>query len=375
MSNKTKVLQLPQFAAPFKGSFINSLEILELVSKENFIYIYCFPIAAANQEWMNDFKLKHTVYFIKENIQNSASELIEILRAEKPDIVHTHFEGFDIPIVKAVRKYEKETNKKIKVIWHKRNQFSFHKNHLKKIYQILLFYIHYYYWGKEVNMIYVNNGIKRFIDNFSSKKHKHQVQVIPNGIDVDKFRDGTTDTINKNELFTFGAFGGRNSDKRIDLLLNASTILAKNYQFKVRITKGVDTLQVVESIFGSHLPVWLDLVEQTSNPLQFYQKCSCFLSTSVRETFSNAIAEASIAGIPVIQSNIEGTMWNVNNPSTFIFESLNIEKLVNAMEIVMKYPTEDLKIKCQITQENNSQKYSIHNWCSQILNFYKMEVE
>lgn len=42
---------------------------------------------------------------------------------------------------------------------------------------------------------------------------------------------------------------------------------------------------------------------------------------------SMAIAEASIWGLPIIESDIIGTSWNRNNPSTFLFEAGNVEML------------------------------------------------
>jgi glycosyltransferase involved in cell wall biosynthesis len=85
---------------------------------------------------------------------------------------------------------------------------------------------------------------------------------------------------------------------------------------------------------------------------------------------STAIAEATLAGIPVIQSDIPGTYWNANNPSVFLFKSGNIDDLVTKMEMVIKSNRTQLIEDCRISRQNNLERLQIDTWCKKVLDSY-----
>jgi len=127
---------------------------------------------------------------------------------------------------------------------------------------------------------------------------------------------------------------------------------------------------VVKEIVGNNIPSWLQLVEQTNDVNQLLNNASCYVSTSVHETMSTAIAEATLAGIPVIQSDIPGTYWNANNPSVFLFKSGNIDDLVTKMEMVIKSNRTQLIEDCRISRQNNLERLQIDTWCKKVLDSY-----
>lgn len=363
-----KIIHFSQYAAPYKGGFIGSLEALKAFAKEDH-FVFCFPENASKTPWMNDFLRTNKVYFTNVDVQKSTKELLNIFHLENPDIIHSHFDGYDLPILKAKREYFKQTQKDIKIIWHLRNRISFHPNPLKKIYQMVFLKYKYGIKAKEVNIISVSQEMMDFVNVRRGKNFKKQNSIVqPNGIvkpHSAKFEQPV------NAIFTFGAFGSRNIQKRIDTLLQALELLIrKNKKIRVIITKGVDTEEVVKSIYKDQLPEWLRLEDQTNQVGDFYAKLDCFVSTSIHETFSNAIAEATLMQLPVIQSDIEGTLWNAKNPSTFLFRTLDSNDLALRMEEVMNSNREEMKQKCLTSARNNEEKYGIENWCKEVLKFY-----
>lgn len=368
-----KIIHFPQYAAPYKGGFIGSLENLTVFST-NYHFVFCFPENAKKMLWMDNFKTTYKTYFTKNDVRNSANELLNILYLENPDIIHSHFDGYDLPLLKAKYKYFKETKKDVEIIWHLHNQISFVSNPLKKIYQKIILKYKYGIKAKEVNIISVSQEMMNFVKirrgiNFN----KYKSIILPNGIIRPQSKKNLKSS---NLIFTFGAFGGRNEDKRIDVLLQASEILtSKIKNFRVTITKGVDTEEIVKYIYKDELPEWLILEEQTNNVGDFYGKLDCFISTSIHETFSNAIGEATLMLLPVIQSDIEGTLWNAKNPSTILFKTIDPYDLALKMEEVMNRNKEELKQNCLITAQNNEEKYGIKNWCKDLLDFYQQIVE
>lgn len=174
----------------------------------------------------------------------------------------------------------------------------------------------------------------------------------------------------RNSKFRFLSYGGRNVQKRVDLLIKAALALSGTRDdFEVVITKGTDTEKVVNHIFNGDIPGWLRLIEQTDTIVDLLSSVDCFVSTSVHETFSYAVAEASVFGLPVIQSDIDGTMWNASNPSTFLFQSENVEDLACRMRDVIDLPKEDMRRRCEITRLRNVEQYSFDMWVNKIVDF------
>lgn len=83
-----------------------------------------------------------------------------------------------------------------------------------------------------------------------------------------------------------------------------------------------------------------------------------------------AIAEASIYGLPIIQSDIPGTWWNSQNSSTYLFHVGNAEELAEQMKNVIQADKEVLWTKCQETAEHNKGLLSLDNWCENIISIY-----
>lgn len=140
--------------------------------------------------------------------------------------------------------------------------------------------------------------------------------------------------------------------------------------FEIRITNGTDTMQVVGQLYGANVPSWLKVIPQNHNISEVFASADCFVSSSVTETFSYAICEATIFGLPVIQSDIEGTLWNADNPSVYLFKSEDINDLAEKMRIVMTEDKDILLRNCETTKNNNHSKYSLDSWTKNVIDFY-----
>lgn len=129
-------------------------------------------------------------------------------------------------------------------------------------------------------------------------------------------------------------------------------------------------MKCFEEIFNGKIPTWCKLIEPQEDIISILSQADCFISSSVHETFSYAICEATIYGIPVIQSDIPGTKWNERNPSTYVFPSENYKKLASRIVEVMNIPVDDIAKSCTETRINNINEYSLQNWSNKIIDFY-----
>lgn len=139
----------------------------------------------------------------------------------------------------------------------------------------------------------------------------------------------------------------------------------------VYITRGTDTDDVVLEKFGNNVPIWCHIVDQRENINELYEMADCFVSSSDAETFSYAICETTIANMPVIQSDIDGTMWNADNPSTYLFKQGDSDSLAEAMMNYMISNPKDLQQACLETRRNNLARYGLDAWCERIIRFYE----
>lgn len=362
------ILHCAYFAAPYAGNFIRSLNALELsLTERGDKTAYVFPVEVQKQSWWEEFSANHEAYTtVRRKEKERSCELVAIIRKVNPSIIHTHFEGYDVPVAKAVKLCHSNAH----IVWHMHDVLTYHQNPLKRFYQYYCFIRHYWYYGERVSAIGVSTQILDFTKQYRrllGGNFRHEA-VIENGVDFSRL--SLKQNYQRHEPFTFLTFGGRNVQKRVDLLLEAASKLVDKYDIRVLITKGVDTEQVVETLFKGTIPEWCKVIPQSDDINTIFEQVDCFVSTSLHETFSYAICEASVYGLPVIQSDIEGTMWNAENPSSFLFESENVEDLERTMKKVIEYDKEKLRMNCLQTRQNNVSTYSIDNWCNRIMDFY-----
>lgn len=236
--------------------------------------------------------------------------------------------------------------------------------------------MHYGRYAKNVSAIGVSAEVAYFTNAWhklwNGCNYKH-LSIIPNAIDTNRIS-----TIKENTVpgHSFLAFGGRNIQKRIDLLLDAAKKLnggGKTFSdlVSVYITRGTDTDNVVAEKFANNVPIWCHIVDQRENINELYDMADCFVSSSDAETFSYAICEATIANMPVIQSDIDGTLWNAENPSTYLFKQGDSDSLAETMMNYMKSNPKDLQQACLETRRINLGRYGLDAWCERIIRFYE----
>ena len=369
-----RLLCIAQYAAPYEGNFIASLEALEaILCKEYKCEVaYVFPRLASSQAWIHKFMLEHRTFFTCNDVCHSYTELEKIREEYMPTLVHTHFDGYDLAVNKVFFNG-------VKIVWHMHNHLSYVNHPLKAIYQMWCFLQHYGWQSKNVNIISVSDEMKKFVEKWRKRSiygtlfagGGGRIHFIPNGIELSRVLNKRKPRIS-DDKFIFLAFGGRNSQKRIDVLLEAGKELIKlRNDFQVFITKGTDTESVVNNYFQGNLPSWVILKDQTEDIASLFNSVDCFISSSEHETFSYAICEASVFGLPVIQSDIAGTMWNAKNPSTRLFKVNDPLALCKQMNFIIDADKEELEKQIQVTIENNRRDYSLEQWAHNVISFYK----
>ena len=382
-----KICIIVALNCPYGGNIIPSLRTLAevLTNKYQVKVCWIFP-KQADRDWLNELEKKYEVEFTTRSYGKSFIEIKQIFEKWKPDWVHTHYEAYDIVVAKVVKKL----NWDIRMVWHIHDYMTLYTSGeslplLRKLKRHFSLFLHYGFYGKHASLIAVSDEMAafcghykmkklsfppRYFNNTSDQSYINHVKVLLNGIDLTRIIGNRSPSVIV--PFTFLSYGGQNVHKRIDYLLMAGEILkAKGCTFRILLTKGVDTMQVVRSIYHEKIPEWLVLTEQTDRIVDILKLSSCYVSTSVHETMSTAIAEASIFGLPIIQSDIPGTDWNAKTPSAFLFKSRDEKDLADKMELVMKMDSDCLLCACKKSKKLNKERLSLEKWCDNIIEFYR----
>ena len=378
---------ISSYEAPYGGNFIKILIALgnEIIRNNAFPY-FIFP-RQTEKDWIRELGSKFVLGFTKKPYEDSVPDLLQLFTEWHINLVHSHFDAYDIPIAKAIKK----SGKDIKMVWHLHDYLTLDKTGLsfpwlRKILSNQKFWIHYGKWGKDAYYIGVSPEVTHFathyrkhrfsyplvlkIDELESKSFP-KAEVIINGIDIERLTRKQKYHV-PNHKTIFLSFAGECISKGIPCILDAADMLfQEGWNFELYLTRGYTLDSFIKYKYPKDIPEWLKIVEQTDDIVQLFDKCHCYISASLQETMSMAIAEASIYGLPIIQSDIPGTWWNAFNPSTFLFRTNNAQDLAKQMKLIINMDKEELANKVRQSSENNIKKLSMERWCKQIISVYQ----
>ena len=301
-------------------------------------------------------KIKVSTYRI--NRKESSRSLFSILQLfifmyrKKYEIVHVH--NF--------------ASAKIAVFFKK----FFHKN-LKIIYTI----------HDSGDNIFVSKGIDKYVSISKSGIEKvkqvvmtDNVEVIRNGIDTFEFHCEKLREPRKSN-FIVGMLSRIDiKQKGHDILFEAIRMLQNKNIITLKVG-GDFTLQkefMEEIIDGNDLKEHTKLMGYINNPVKFYQEIDLLVLPSREEGFGLVIAEALMAGVPVIVSDLIGPMEIINHGEYGLyFKSENPQDLsIKIEEIIKNYPDKDHRRAAQIWIEREFNfNTTIKNYEKLYMGFYK----
>lgn len=371
----TTVVHLAQYAAPYLGNFVKSLMCLEeRLAKNGGGMVYVFPPQARDCVWFEGFASEHEVSLIQPGKAGVAAIEAVIKKYKGNVLMHTHFEGYDEAVCKAVR----HSGYDIPVVWHLHDHLSYQPNILKAMYQRWCFFRHYCLptLRSRVYTIAVSQEVDAFVRRFGGR-FKGSI-VLPNGIDISRIYKTKDWTFEDDGIRRFVCLGGRNVQKRMDIALEAFKMLYDSGRLKpgeamLRVVIGTDSRDVFSRVFGpdAALPQWLEPIEQDEDIVRVFDGTDCFISAAQHETFSYAVCEATLYGLAVIQSDIPGTMWNAGNPSVMLFKSIDVSDLADKIEDFISIDRHKLAEDTAITAARNRTKYTLDAWCDSVVQMYE----
>lgn len=378
--NNQVVMQVMQFAAPYKGSFIKSMEELDRnITSCGGTMIWVFPEKCKATAWIDEFvnKYKGKVYFVSEPKRkfkffchgSLVGELEKLINLHKPTVVHSHFDGYDEFCALAIKKSKSNA----KHIIHCRNAHEPAVTFRDKIHKKIRNTLQYRFHCKKSLAIVLNNS---FESELRKMGFKGKVIVCPNGIDESRV-DYKNHSLKVSDKYKFLMFGGRGFTKGLDTVLEAVKILHNKYteKYELNVTKSKDTSNFIkDKEFKLEDYPELKLIDARENVSELFAESDCFISASRGETFSNAIAEAMLGGLPIISSNIEGVSWAIGQKSVTLFEKENSQELATEMEKYINGERTFTQEELILSREYLLANYTVDIWATKMVDIYKKEL-
>lgn len=329
-----KIVQTPVRFYPFIGGVENYVYYLskELVNLGHNITVVCAnePVSK-KQEMIDGIKVKRLSYFGKIANTNITPQLPFALSKEDFDIIHTHIPTpWSADWSNVVSKFKK---KPLVITYHNDIIGNGAANYVAEFYnstalKSLL---------NEADKIIITQPnylhSSPYLGNYKGK-----IEVIPNGVDVDKFKSLNVNK-QENSIFFLSLLDEFHKYKGLDYLLSALKIVKLEIENVKLIIGGKGKLLDYYSSMVKDMGL-KDNVEfhgfiPDEKIVEYYNKCSVFVLPSIsskQEGFGIVALEALACETPVISTEIVGVASDVKeNDAGLIVPPKDVEKLANAV--------------------------------------------
>lgn len=364
------VLQVMNYAASYRGNFIESMELLKACMEEkNYDDVFLFCNEAKNSDsmiWINELINKgYHVEFLSDNIINDINIIKNIIKKYNVKLVHTHFlttkQYFSVSLATKMSK--------TKIVAHFHNHARISSNKLK---------------GNLRNNLYKKAyGIGCSESVFESMKKAYpemRKTFVDNGVYFDRL-DTYVDILDDEYSVSdsdgvFLIFGFDFFRKGVDLAVKAiDSLQQKGYKYTLLISLSRNFEEVNNNIISilGYMPDWIKVIKARNDVASLYNYCDLFLSPSREEGLPYSVVEAGYCKCSVVLSDISAQR-NLRLKYAYWFEDGNVEQFADMILKAM----EEHADKIQNWNEVKSymrQQYSLRNWADKVVDIYINELE
>lgn len=350
------VLQVCAFGAEHPGNFIASLGALErALASKGVKTIYAFVERAADKDWCKEICKRTKVYFLPEAKARILPKTYQIMRSiyneNEVDIVHTHFELYDIPATVTAPKTAK-------IFWHLHDALK--QNYTKgNMSRKILTILQYGVFHKHAVMLSVSEEHGKFANNIGFPENR--ILYCPNGINISRIQPLTTPKVDGYFLL----FGWDVIRKGVDLVVLA-TQLIKTPDTHIVIVGQDECREYLSTNCMSPMVTFREPVDDIN---KLYRSASCFLHVSRAEGLSYALLEALYAGLPVICSDIPENQFAKIFRNIYFVNVDNHEQIAIAMDNIRSQ-----NITCDDIEYNRRlilECYSLDAWVQRLIQLYR----
>lgn len=363
------ILQIMDYAAPYKGNFIPSvLNLEEHLNLSGSRMILMFPLTAQKVDWVVELQRdRKAIYFIDNSFFSkrvrfaNIKKLKEIIMKENVNIIHTHFVAYNFTLALMKSCFIP----KVKIVGNFMNEFLPPLN----IYNKFKVFITKITFDK---IIASSEGVKKSVLNAGINTKK--VITIYNALDVKHLQ--TYDLLNLKDNDSqkiILMFGWTFHRKGVDIAIRAIRELIeekKNLRLVIAMAGGQEIIKNEIMKLLGNLPVWITLLGPEQNVATYYNSSDIFLSSSREEGFTYSVLEASYCNAMIIVSEIEGHPLDI--PFIGKFAGEKIDKLKEAISGMLEKTLEERRVIKEAQKEYVIRKYDINEWSEDVINVYSI---
>ena len=350
------VLHICDYAAYYRGNFIDSLESLEKYH-DNVKNFYLFPARAQHtvaKEWIDALNESQEVaYFQKENTVSNILLLLNIIRKNKINRIVRHFSDKKMDILvrlffngkKVVRFFHNDCEPASTTVKQKIKEFLYKGNKLVGVSDAIASHIKAvfptYSVYSLVNAIYFDR-----LDNIDEVQHPDGISLLIMGWDYKR--------------------------KGVDLAIKATHALQKKYNLTLQILGGVNEDKIkrlANEILGKDVD-WIRYLPPTNNVGTYYTKNDIFLSPSRQEAFGYANIEAAYCKNSIVLSKVDG-QGELQIDGAYWFESDNIEEFTQKLEqAIIELNLPEKVTQREFVKTQVQQIYSLQEWSNKLVDIF-----
>lgn len=357
------ILQILDYAAPYKGNFIPSMETLEAHWKPYGKMVFLIPDVAQSIAWVKNFSQKHKVYFISRKFYSKKisfvliKQVIDIVKQEKIQVIHTHFIQANYNLLLA-----KLLMPDVRFVVNLHNHYII-QGRLWRLKKWVLKYTYHHVIGDSESV----TESAWYIGVARNKTSTARNSIVFSRLDNYERQDFSEQGKYKWVVLMYGYPWYR---KGVDVVVRALDVMNKTVPVKLMIAQAGredDTKSAILKVLG-HLPDWIGFLPPTDNLANYYQSVDVFISAGREEGLSYSPIEAAYCDCDVICSNIQGNPLDI--PNIGIYDTENVEQLVEKIKTVFEKNKEKRREYKKIQRQYVLDAYDIDKWAEKIIKCY-----
>ncbi len=359
------VLQIMDYAAPYQGNFIPSLNVLEEhLAPQGGGMVYLFPDVAQDMLWAKELQKCHKVYFISRDFfsRRISYELISYIRhiveSECISVIHTHFiqANYNLYVYK--------------VLYGKNIRFvtNVHNHYLSRG---RLWWLKDWVYKHTYNL-YIGDSQSTADSVLPLGVPREKTIECRNAINFARLDDFTLQDFAESGKYTYTLlmFGYPWYRKGVDIVARAVEQLNQSVSVRLLLAQsgGHDvTLEAIRETLGT-LPEWVQMLPPTEQLSDYYNSVDAFVSAGREEGLSYSPIEAAYCACDVICSNIQGNPLDIQQIG--IYETEDVDMLAKMLQERLTISLEEKESRKKVQRAYVLDAYDIHEWANKVINCY-----